>query len=217
MPGDGGGFPSEAARALRELVAGSPPLQEHRDRIDAAVRAVEAMLGGYADLSRACEVWREVLDRLQGVRAEVGQAPTTVAAGWHGDAHRAYLGYRAGLLNRLGEMEQTLVRLTAVVDQARHDLAEQYRAAASALVRAACVLVVLAAGTGRIDGAAVGPALAALRTLVERVALALAPVDATLEAGRASLRAICGATAGLALPSAVASHIPPPAPGPAVA
>ena len=214
MPGDGGSFPAEAARALRETVAASPPLREHRARIDAAVRAVEGMLGGFADLSRAREVWDGVLGRLREARDEVGQGPAAVATGWGGGAHRAYLGHRAAVLGRLEEMEEALVRLTAVMDGARRGLAEQYRAAAAALVRTACVLVVLSAGSGRIDGAAVGPALAVLRDLVERVTLALRPVDAALEAARASLVATSGAVAGVDLPSVAGPQTPPPPPGP---
>ena len=218
MPGDGGSFPTEAARALRDLVAASPPLREHHGRIDAAVRAVEGMLGGYADLSRAREVWGEVLDRLGEARDEVSHGPAAVAAGWGGDAHRAYLGHRAGVLARLEEMEERVVRLTAVVDDARRGLAEHYRAAAAALVRAACALVVLSAGTGRIDGAAVKPALGALRDLIERVTLALRPVDAAFETGRASLTAISEAVSRLDLPVVAPPATPsPPGPGPAVA
>lgn len=208
MPGDAGLFPAEAARAVREVVAASPLLREHLGRIDATIGAIEGMLGGYVDLGRAQQVWRVVAGRLRDARAEVGSAASGAEPGWRGDDHQAYLDYRAGVLHRMEQAEQTVGRLAAVVGQTRSRLAEQYRVSAAALVRAAGVLVVLSAGTGRVEGAAVRPALTVLCDLVDQVALALPPVDAAFAAGRASLAAISGAVA-TSVPAGAEAPIPP--------
>jgi hypothetical protein len=169
--------------------------------VERGTAQVRDMLGEYTALAAAAATWdAHALVRVRSAQRLITAAGQALAANWSGDAYRAYQGYERMVLSRAGDIVQQAERVAAVVAGVRATVAEQYRAATTALATTAGGVIALAGGRGYLPRRAAGEFTRLADRFVDEVDGRIHGVIEALDAGRDRAARVGEAVAALTLP-----------------